>query len=225
MTHPFSKEEKNHFIQFMIDSKVLCFEDFVTKKGRNTPYFINTGLYCTTMQMKTLSDFYARMIYHYFRKEVTNLFGPAYKGIPLATATAITLQQKYQLNLSITFNRKEVKNHGESGILIGNTYLDQPEKIVIIEDVVSAGTSVKETLPLIQKNNNTILGLIVSVDRQEKGDSNISALNELKKKYNMKCFSIVTIKDIISFLEEHQKVSTLQLKKIKLYRSQYGSKS
>ena len=221
----FLKEQKTQFIQFMLQCNVLQFGNFTTKKGRQTPYFINTGLYHTAQQIKTLSQFYAENIHHYFGNQITNLFGPAYKGIPLATAVAIQLSQQFQNNISVSFNRKEIKDHGEAGILMGNDYQTQAEKIVIIEDVVSAGTSVREVFPLLKTNpQNQILGLMISVDREERGTTKQSALQELENIFKINCHSIVKFSDIITYLKKQPSDTTSfsQIEKMEKYQLKYS---
>lgn len=191
---------KQEFIEFMIDCEVLRFGDFVTKSGRNTPFFINTGFYRTGAQVGRLAEYYAAAIYKNFGSEFDILFGPAYKGIPLAVATVIKLNEKYGLNIGYCANRKEVKDHGDKGILLGSPIKDG-DRVVMIEDVVTAGTSIEETMPILKAQGNVdVKGLIVSVNRMEKGQGEYSALDEIKEKYGIKAASIVTIKDIVEHL-------------------------
>ena len=160
---------KQQFIEFMIECDVLTFGDFTTKSGRKTPFFINTGNYRTGAQMHALGSFYARSIIDSVGRNIDVLFGPAYKGIPLAVAAAIALSQEHGLDLAVCFNRKEAKDHGEGGSLVGH----KPragDRVMIIEDVTTAGTSIRETVPLLKASADILLaGLVVSVDRQERG--------------------------------------------------------
>ncbi len=196
---------KEGFIKFLINSGVLTFGDFITKSGRKSPYFINTGNFETGKQLAVLGEFYARCIVDNIGKglipaDVNVLFGPAYKGIPLSVATAISLEQKHGYNLHYCFNRKEEKDHGEGGKLVGHRLVDG-DKILIIEDVITAGTAVRESVPMLRSLAHVeICGLILSVDRMEKGRGNISAVQEIYKDYQIPTFPIVNIKEIIGLL-------------------------
>ncbi len=191
---------KEEFIDFMIESNVLKFGDFLTKSGRKTPFFINTGNYTTGIQLKKLGEFYAKAIYEHFKEDLDVLFGPAYKGIPLTVTTAISLNELYNINVNYCSNRKEIKDHGEGGILLGGSIKDYT-KIVIVEDVMTAGTSIHETVPILKSQGNVdIRGLIISVDRMEKGKSEKSAQEEIKEIFGISTYSIVTMKEIVSYL-------------------------
>ena len=190
---------KKEFIEFMIDSGVLLFGDFVTKSGRNTPYFINTGNYRTGEQIRKLGSYYARVIKEQIPETPDILFGPAYKGIPLSVAAAAALFEDYGINCEYSFNRKEAKDHGEGSILVGGKPEDG-KKIVIIEDVVTAGSSVRETLPLLRAAGDVIVkDMVISVDRMEKGVGGKSATEEIKEEFGIDTHSIVTIKDIAEY--------------------------
>jgi orotate phosphoribosyltransferase len=221
------QEYKRSFIDFMIESKVLTFGDFTTKSGRKTPFFINTGLYNTGPQMYKLGRFYADAIAYscnYNTKKIV-LFGPAYKGIPLVTTTAISLRE---LNPLICFNRKEAKDHGEGGSLIGYKPQDG-DQIIIIEDVVTAGTSVRESITLLKSIANVeVKLLVVSVDRQEKGQHNKSALTEIYEEFGITTISIVNLDEILEYLWDKKVDDKLFLdddmkKRIIEYRSIYGT--
>lgn len=191
---------KEEFIEFMIESNVLKFGDFLTKSGRKTPFFINTGNYTTGIQLKKLGEFYAKTIYEQFKEDLDVLFGPAYKGIPLTVTTAISLNELYNINVDYCSNRKEIKDHGEGGILLGGSIKDDT-KIVIVEDVMTAGTSIHETVPILKAQGNVdIRGLIISVDRMEKGKSEKSAQEEIKDIFGISTYSIVTMKEIVTYL-------------------------
>ena len=156
------EQYKQEFIEFMVESNVLRFGDFITKSGRKTPFFINTGNYTTGEQLDKLGMFYAKAINEYFGKEVDVLFGPAYKGIPLTVTTAISMNKLYDLNVEYCSNRKEVKDHGEGGILLG-AKLDDTKRVVIVEDVMTAGTSIYETAPILKAQGDVkIQGLVIS---------------------------------------------------------------
>lgn len=188
---------KKEFIEFMVRSGVLTFGDFVTKSGRKTPYFVNTGNYVTGGQMAKLGEFYAKCILSNIDGKIDALFGPAYKGIPLSVAAAIALNENHGKDVSYCFNRKEAKDHGEGGKMVG-CKLHDGDSIVIIEDVVTAGTSVRECMPLLRAQADVkIVGLIVSVDRMEKGTGEKTAIQELSEQFGIKTFPIVTVREII----------------------------
>jgi orotate phosphoribosyltransferase len=179
---------------------VLRFGDFVTKSGRNTPFFINTGFYRTGSQLARLGHYYAKAIYERYGNEVDVLFGPAYKGIPLAVATAMALSTEYGVDVRYCANRKEVKDHGDKGILLGSP-LTPGDRVVIIEDVTTAGTSIGETLPIIRAQADVdVRGLIVSVDRMERGSTEKSALTEIRDTYRIETGAIVTMGDVVDHL-------------------------
>lgn len=194
---------KKEFIEFMVRSGVLTFGDFVTKSGRRTPYFVNTGNYVTGEQMQKLGEFYAQCIKANIKGKIDALFGPAYKGIPLCTAASMALYSKFNENVNYCFNRKEAKDHGEGGKMVGYKLRDG-DNVVIIEDVVTAGTSVRECLPLLKEQANVnIVGLIVSVDRMEKGTGDKTAKQELFEQYGIKTYPIVTVREIIDSIYNH----------------------
>lgn len=219
---------KEEFIHFMIDCGVLRFGDFVTKSGRKTPFFVNTGYYQTGAALKKLGEYYAEAIYeHYGDKEIDILFGPAYKGIPLSVATSIALHDKYDMEVSYCADRKEEKDHGEKGALLGAPITDG-SNVLIIEDVTTAGTSIRETYPLIkaQANDVSVCGLIVSVDRQERGTTDKSALSELSEQFDMPTASIVTMDEVVECLYNREYNGTVVIddeckKRIDAYYEQY----
>ena len=191
---------KQEFIEFMVDCKVLKFGDFVTKSGRKTPFFINTGFYRTGAQLKKLGEYYAEAINNKYGTDFDILFGPAYKGIPLSVTTAIALNDKYGADIGYCSNRKEIKDHGDKGILLGSPIKDG-DKIVIIEDVTTAGTSINETLPIIKAQGNVnVTGLVVSVDRMERGQGTKSALTEIEENYGIRTTAIVTMAEVVEHL-------------------------
>jgi orotate phosphoribosyltransferase len=218
---------KEQFIEFMLESGVLTFGDFITKSGRKTPFFINTGNYKTGDQLVRLGEFYAEAIMHNL-SSFDVLFGPAYKGIPLAVSTAMIISMKHGKNISFCFNRKEAKDHGEGGTLIGHK-LKEGNKVVIIEDVTTAGTSIRESIPLLQSAAKVIIsGLVVSVDRMEKGTGTKSALAELRDEFGIKTFSIVTLAEIVEHLSNKEFngkliIDNAMLKRIEEYRAVYGA--
>ena len=179
----------------MIDCQVLKFGDFTTKSGRQTPFFINTGFYRTGAQLKKLGEDYARAIHDTFGEDFNILFGPAYKGIPISVAASIALQEDYGVEVGYASNRKEAKDHGEKGIILG-TPINDGDKVVIIEDVTTAGTSIKETYPIIKAQGNAfVLGLVVSVDRQERGTGEKAALDEIAENFDMKTTADMVLED------------------------------
>ncbi|MPQ44941.1 orotate phosphoribosyltransferase [Clostridium tarantellae] len=194
------EQYKKEFIEFMVESNVLRFGDFVTKSGRKTPFFINTGNYTTGEQLHKLGEFYAKAIHTHFGKNIDVLFGPAYKGIPLTVTTAISMNSIYGINVEYCSNRKEVKDHGEGGILLG-AKLGDNKKVVIVEDVMTAGTSIYETAPILKNSGNVdIKGLVISVDRMEKGKSEKSAQEEIKEVFGITTYSIVTMQEVVNYL-------------------------
>lgn len=216
------------FVKFLVDSGALKFGDFVTKSGRNTPYFINTGEFRTGASLSKLAEFYAAAFVEHFDGKAENLYGPAYKGIPLCAATAMKLSDVYSKNLTFTYNRKEVKDHGEGGSLVGYKYT-QKTNIVIIEDVITAGTSVNETLQILKTiENANVIGLLISVDRKEKLENGKSALQTVQDEYGIEAHSIVNINDIIAFLENEENRKAINapegiLEKVYAYRKQWGA--
>ncbi len=202
----------------MIDAEVLRFGSFVTKSGRTTPYFINTGLYRTGSQIGRLGRFYADAIQARLGSDFDVLFGPAYKGIPLVVSTAAALAERGH-DVGYCFNRKEVKDHGEGGIMVGHPLADG-DRVLIVEDITTAGTAVRETVPLLQAQADiTVAGLVVSVDRGERGVDDRSALQALAQEFDMPTFAIVTVHDIMTEagLPDHQ------LRAMKAYLARYGA--
>lgn len=197
-------EYKKDFIEFMVRSGVLTFGEFITKSGRKSPYFINTGNYKTGRQLAGLGSFYADCIMENMKKgnlkqDITALFGPAYKGIPISVATAVALAEKYNLDVNYCSSRKEVKDHGEGGSLLGYQ-LKPGDSVLIVEDVITAGTAMRETVPILKELGVCIEGLIVSVDRMERGAGSKTAIEELKEEYGISTYPIITVRDIIEHL-------------------------
>ncbi len=221
---------KQEFIQFMVRSGVLTFGDFTAKSGRKTPYFINTGNYKTGAQAARLGEFYAQCLLENIPGHVDALFGPAYKGIPLAVATAVALANRHGRDLNYCFNRKEAKDHGEGGTMVGYKLRDG-DKVVIIEDVITAGTAMRETLPLLKTaaSNIEVVGVIISVDRTERGRGDKSAIQEMREEFGIPVYPIVTAREIIDALynvEVDGKVYIDDVVKAKMeaYLAQYGVK-
>ncbi len=198
------EQYKKDFIEFMIDCQVLRFGDFVTKSGRKTPFFVNTGFYRTGGQLRRLGGYYARAIQEKFGLDFDVLFGPAYKGIPLSVATAMAISEEYGREIRYCANRKEVKDHGDKGILLGSPLKDG-DKVVLIEDVTTAGTSIQETLPILKAQGAVQpLGLVVSVDRMERGRGTKSALKEIEETWGLKTTAIVTMAEVIEHLYQKE---------------------
>ncbi len=194
------EQYKQEFIEFMVDCGVLKFGDFTTKSGRKTPFFINTGFYRTGSQLHRLGGYYARAIKDKFGADFDLLFGPAYKGIPLSVAAAIAISDLYGKDVKYCSNRKEVKDHGDTGILLGSP-ITEGDRIIIIEDVTTAGTSIGETMPIINAQGKVqVLGLVVSVDRMERGQGTKSALSEIEENYGIATTAIVTMKEVVEHL-------------------------
>ncbi|MGN0806804.1 MAG: orotate phosphoribosyltransferase [Candidatus Coproplasma sp.] len=213
---------KQQFIKFMVESGVLRFGEFTLKSGRKAPYFINTGNYKTGAQLARLGKYYAACIQENGLKAET-LVGPAYKGIPLAVTTAVALAEEYGVDLNYCFDRKEVKDHGEGGLFVGKQLVDG-EKVILIEDVMTSGKALREMLPKLAATANVeIAGMIISVDRMEKGlESNKSAVQEVYEEFGVKVYSIVTMADIIEAIEDGIIEGREYLDKMKEYRATYG---
>lgn len=195
---------KQEFIEFMVKAGVLTFGDFITKSGRKTPYFINTGNYRTGAQAAKLGEFYADCIAENIVGRIDALFGPAYKGIPLSVACSIALFNKYGRDVGYCFNRKEAKDHGEGGSMVGYKLKDG-DRILIIEDVITAGTAVRECIPVLKSAVDIeIAGLVISVDRMERGSGGLSAIEEIKREFGIKTYPIVTVREIIGYLHNRQ---------------------
>ena len=192
---------KKEFIEFMVDSGVLKFGEFTLKSGRKSPFFMNAGAYVTGAQLRRLGEYYAKAIHENFGDDFDVLFGPAYKGIPLSVATTIAYSALYGKEIRYCSNRKEVKDHGDVGILLGSKLKDG-DRVVIIEDVTTSGKSIEETFPILMEQAKVeVKGLMVSLNRMEKGlGGKVSALAEIKEKYGFQARAIVTMADVIEHL-------------------------
>lgn len=222
------EQYKQEFIEFMVDSQVLKFGEFTLKSGRKSPFFMNAGAYVTGEQLRKLGRFYAQAIYNLYGDDFDVLFGPAYKGIPLSVATTIAFSELYGKEIRYCSNRKEVKDHGDVGILLGSK-IQNGDKIVIIEDVTTSGKSIEETFPIITAQANVnIRGLMVSLNREEVGLSGkMSALAEIKKKYGFPANAIVSMSEVTEYLYNKPYNGTIyindQIKAaIDMYYEQYG---
>ncbi len=214
---------KQRFIKFMVQNGVLTFGDFTLKSGRKAPYFINTGNYKTGAQLARLGEYYAECIIDN-KIEGETLVGPAYKGIPLAVSTAVALWDHHHKDLNYCFDRKEIKDHGEGGMFVGKQ-LQDGEKVILIEDVMTSGKALREMLPkLAQAAKVEVAGMVISVDRQEKAlNSDLSAVQEAYKEFGINVYSIVTMQDIIEAIEQGVIEGKEYLDKMREYRSVYGA--
>lgn len=214
---------KEEFIKFMADSGVLTFGDFTLKSGRKAPYFINAGNYKTGAQLAKLGCFYAECIKDN-GIDVETLFGPAYKGIPLAVSAATALYNKFGIDVSYCFDRKEVKDHGEGGMFVGKK-LSDGDKVVIIEDVMTSGKALREVMPKLKGEADVnITGMVITVDRMEKAlDSEQSAVQNAYTEFGVRVYSIVTMEDIIKAIEDGVVEGKEYLDAMRAYRAQYGA--
>ena len=191
---------KQEFIEFMIDSQVLKFGEFTLKSGRKSPFFMNAGGYVTGTQLRKLGEYYAKAIHDDYGLDFDVLFGPAYKGIPLTVATTMAISELYGKDIRYCSNRKEVKDHGDTGILLGSKLKDG-DRVVIIEDVTTSGKSIEETFPIIKAQADVeVKGLMVSLNRMEKGQTEKSALEEIKEKYGFDANAIVNMQEVVEYL-------------------------
>lgn len=223
------QQYKKDFIEFMIESGVLTFGDFITKSGRKSPFFVNTGNYKTGSQLKKLGEFYAMAIKENYKDDFNIVFGPAYKGIPLSVTVTMALSDLYGIDVSYCSNRKEVKDHGDTGILLGSK-INNGDKIIIVEDVTTSGKSIYETMPILKEQGNVdVIGLVISVNRMEKGLGEKSALIELQEKYGFKACAIVTMDEVVEHLYNKEINGEViiddEIKgRIDQYYKQYGAK-
>lgn len=212
---------KKEFIEFMMSADVLRFGDFVTKSGRNTPYFVNTGNYKTGLQSSKLGEFYAAFIKETIGDRFDAMFGPAYKGIPLVTTTAGALARNYQMDKPYFFNRKEVKDHGEGGNTVGYQPKDG-DRVIIIEDVITAGTAIRETMPILKSCADVkVTDMFISVNRCEVGKiPGKTAVMEVAEEFGIKVHALITVKDIYEYLKEQGTYDSV-LKVMETYMKQY----
>ena len=223
------EQYKQEFIEFMVDSQVLKFGEFTLKSGRKSPFFMNAGAYVTGAQLWKLGEFYAKAIHDNYGLDFDVLFGPAYKGIPLSVATTMAISELYGKEVRYCSNRKEVKDHGDTGILLGSKLKDG-DKVVIIEDVTTSGKSIEETFPIIKAQAEVeIKGLMVSLNRMEKGQGDKSALVEIKEKYGFDANAIVTMSEVVDYLYHKEYNGTVYIDdtlkaSIDAYYEQYGAR-
>ncbi len=194
------EQYKQEFIEFMVDSQVLKFGDFTLKSGRKSPFFMNAGAYVTGTQLKKLGEYYAKAIKENFGLDFDVLFGPAYKGIPLSVATAIAISELYGVDVRYASNRKEIKDHGDTGIMLGSNLKDG-DRVIMIEDVTTSGKSIEETFPILKAQGDVqIKGLVVSLNRMEKGKGEKSALDEISELYGFPTTAIVNMAEVTEYL-------------------------
>lgn len=211
------KAYQREFIEFALEKEVLKFGEFTLKSGRKSPYFFNAGLFNTGRDLARLGRFYAAALVD-SAIEFDVLFGPAYKGIPIATTTAVALADHHDVDTPYCFNRKEAKDHGEGGNLVGSAL---EGRIMLVDDVITAGTAIRESMEIIQNNGADLAGVLVAIDRQEKGKGELSAIQEVERDFGCAVISIVSLTDLITYLEE-KGGNREYLDAVKAYRAQYG---
>src|SRR5690606_3149952 len=211
------KAYQKEFIEFAIERGVLKFGEFTLKSGRTSPYFFNAGLFNQGADLARLGRFYAAALQD-SGVEYDVLFGPAYKGIPIATAAAIALYDQHQKDVPYCFNRKEKKDHGEGGNLVGSPLQG---KVMLVDDVITAGTAIRESMDIVQANGAELAGVLIALNRQEKGQGELSAIQEVERDFGAPVISIVSLNDVIEFLKDNSELSQY-LDQVKSYREQYG---
>lgn len=223
------EQYKQEFIEFMVESNVLKFGDFTLKSGRKSPFFMNAGAYVTGSQLRRLGEYYAKAIHDNYGLDFDILFGPAYKGIPLSVATAMAISELYGKDVKYCSNRKEAKDHGDAGILLGSLIKDG-DRVMIIEDVTTSGKSIEETFPILKAQGNVeIKGLIVSLNRMERGKGEKSALEEIKDLYGFPTAAIVNMQEVTEYLYNREYNGKIVIDDtikaaIDAYYEQYGAK-
>ena len=223
------EQYKKEFIEFMVDSNVLKFGEFTLKSGRKSPFFMNAGAYVTGSQLRKLGQFYAQAIHDNYGTDFDVLFGPAYKGIPLGVATTIAFSELYGRDIRYCSNRKEIKDHGDVGILLGSD-LNDGDKVVIIEDVTTSGKSIEETFPILKSQANVdVVGLMVSLNRQERGKTQQNTLAEIREVYGIETGAIVTMEEVVEYLYNRPYngkvlIDDKMKEAIDAYYAQYGAK-
>ncbi|MDN4502206.1 orotate phosphoribosyltransferase [Alteromonadaceae bacterium BrNp21-10] len=211
------QDYQREFIQFAVERGVLRFGEFTLKSGRTSPYFFNAGLFNTGGDLARLGQYYAAALIN-ANIDYDLLFGPAYKGIPIATTTAVALADKHNIDKPYCFNRKEKKDHGEGGTLVGSALQG---KVMLVDDVITAGTAIRESMEIIQANGAELAGVLIALDRQEKGKGELSAIQEVERDFNTQVVAIVGLTDVISYLQEQPNMQT-HLQAIQAYRASYG---
>jgi orotate phosphoribosyltransferase len=215
------QDYKKEFIEFAIERQVLRFGEFTLKSGRVSPYFFNAGLFNTGGDLAKLGRYYAAAL-QAANVDFDVLFGPAYKGIPIATTTVVALSNDYNLDVPYCFNRKEAKTHGEGGSLVGSAL---EGRIMLVDDVITAGTAIRESMQIIEQHRASLAGVLIALDRQEKGQGELSAIQEVERDFNTQVISIVSLADVIDYLSEQADANSdfaNAASVIQLYRDQYG---
>jgi orotate phosphoribosyltransferase len=210
------QDYQKQFIHFAIQRGVLRFGEFVLKSGRTSPYFFNAGLFNSGGDLAQLGQFYAQALTS-SGVEFDLLFGPAYKGIPIATTTAVALFNQFQQDIPYCFNRKEAKTHGEGGNLVGSPLSG---RVMLVDDVITAGTAIRESMHLISQNQASLAGVLIALDRQEKGQTELSAIQEVERDFDTRVISIVTLNNVVSYLDEIGNHGAVE--NINSYRERYG---
>ncbi|MEE2023862.1 orotate phosphoribosyltransferase [Alkalimonas mucilaginosa] len=211
------KDFQREFIEFALSRQVLKFGQFTLKSGRISPYFFNAGLFNTGGDLAKLGRFYAAALQD-SGIEFDLLFGPAYKGIPIATTTAVALADHYQRDLPYCFNRKEAKTHGEGGSLVGAPLQG---RVMLVDDVITAGTAIRESMQIIASAGATLTGVLIALDRQERGKAELSAIQEVERDFTTKVISIINLTDLISYLADQPQMAE-HLTAVQAYRAEYG---
>ena len=215
---------KQEFVDFMLESNVLRFGDFTLKSGRKSPFFMNAGLYITGSQLTRLGEFYAKAIHNTYGDDFDVIFGPAYKGIPISVATTMAYSRLFGKEVRYCSNRKEAKDHGDAGILLGSPIKDG-DRIVVVEDVTTSGKSMEETIPIVKAQGDVeIVGLMVSLNRCERGKGDKGALEEIKDLYGFETNAIVSMNEIIDYLVENKVIDDELLGRLNAYYDEYGVK-
>ncbi|MBJ3815170.1 orotate phosphoribosyltransferase [Shimwellia pseudoproteus] len=211
------KPYQRQFIEFALNKQVLKFGEFTLKSGRTSPYFFNAGLFNTGRDLALLGRFYAEALVD-SGIDFDLVFGPAYKGIPIATTTVVALAEHHDRDVPYCFNRKETKDHGEGGNLVGSPLQG---RVMLVDDVITAGTAIRESMAIIEGNQAALAGVLISLDRQERGRGELSAIQEVERDYGCAVISIITLKELISYLEEKPDMA-VHLDAVRQYRQRYG---
>ncbi|OCG43713.1 orotate phosphoribosyltransferase [Gilliamella sp. Fer1-1] len=214
------KSYKSEFIEFALDRQALKFGEFTLKSGRKSPYFFNAGLFNTGKDLALLGRFYAAALMD-ANLEYDVIFGPAYKGIPIVSSTVVALSEHHNADVPYCFNRKEAKDHGEGGNLVGSSIYQQ--RVMLVDDVITAGTAIRESMRILEDNQSKLAGVLICLDRQEKGRGELSAIQEIKQTYHCDVISIITLDDLIQYLYQSPERQN-QVKQVEAYRAEYGIK-
>ncbi|MWN32066.1 MULTISPECIES: orotate phosphoribosyltransferase [unclassified Gilliamella] len=214
------KSYKSEFIEFALNRQALKFGEFTLKSGRKSPYFFNAGLFNTGKDLALLGRFYAAALMD-AHLEYDVIFGPAYKGIPIVSSTVVALSEHHNVDVPYCFNRKEAKDHGEGGNLVGSSIYEQ--RVMLVDDVITAGTAIRESMRILEDNKSKLAGVLICLDRQEKGRGELSAIQEIKQTYHCDVISIITLDDLIQYLYKDPTRKD-QVGLVEAYRNEYGIK-